>query len=189
MSRKARTKPKDPQVAAAERRARAFHAVSLQAGASVLPANADIDAQAQEREHEARARRMDAFEALKEGMVKGAYDAARRLEKDITIARNEHDRGRNLDRVDNDSPTDRMDAMLKARWRVDIALGGIGQRDAWLLTELIAPSVQTALMAMTWRATVAYVTGEENPHAQAAVVRSACANLSKAYEKMERVAA
>ncbi len=189
MSRKPKAKPKDPQVAAAERRARAFQEVGLQVAASTLPANADLHAEAAEREHEARARRLDAFEALKDGMVKGAYDAARRLERDITIARGEHDRGRNLDRVDNDKPTDRMDAMLKARWNVDIALGSIGQRDAWLLSELIAPSVQTALMAMTWRATVAYVTGEENAHAQAAVVRSACANLAAAYEKMlERAA-
>lgn len=189
MSRKPKAKPKDPQVAAAERRAAAFHEVGLQMAASTLPANHDLAARSAERDHDASARRLDAFEALKDGMVKGAYDAARRLEKDITIARGEHDRGRNLDRVDNDKPTDRTDAMIAARVRVELALGGVGQRDAWLLSELIAPSVQTALMAMTWRATIAYVTGEENPHAQAAAVRGACANLAAAYEKMMEKAA
>jgi hypothetical protein len=190
-SRRKIQKPKDPQVAAAERRAAAFHEVGLQVAASTLPANADIDAERAEREHEARARRMDAFEALKEGMVKGAYDAARRLEKDITIARDEHDRGRNYDRVDDATRKEagRLDAMLAARKRAEDALAMIGARDAYLLHELIAPGVQTKLSCASWRGIVAYVTGEENPHGQAAAVRGACANLAAAYEKMMERAA
>lgn len=183
MSRPKKAKPKDPQVAAAERRALAFHDVGLQVAASTLCANADIDAERQERHHEARARRLDAFEALREGMVKGAYDAARRLERDIIIAKGEHDQGRHLERVDNDQAADRTDAMVDASWRVDAVLAIVGPRDAWLLRELCSPSVQTRLSATTWRGIVAYVSGEENPHAQAAVVRSACANLAMAYEQ------
>jgi hypothetical protein len=188
MSRAKRAKPKDPQVAAAERRAKAFEAVNIHAGASTLAAHLDVIAEAQEREHESRARRLDAFEALREGMVTGAYDAARRLERDMTIARGEHDQGRHLERVDNEQSGDRTDAMVDASIRVDLALGGIGARDAWLLSELISPSVQTRLSATNWRGIVAYVTGEENPHAQAAAVRSACANLAMAYDRMLRAA-
>jgi hypothetical protein len=188
MSRKPKAKPKDPQAAAAERRARAFHEVGLQVAASTLTANADIDAEREERNHEARARRLDAFEALREGMVKGAYDAARRLERDMIVAMGEHDQGRHLERVDNDQAGDRTDAMVDASKRVVLALGGIGARDAWLLSELISPSVQTRLSANTWRGIVAHVTGEENPHAQSAAVRGACANLAMAYNRMLRAA-
>lgn len=187
MARKARTKPKDPQQAAAERRAAAFAAVGLQLGASALTANRDIDAEREERDHEARARRMDAFEALKEGMVKGAYDAARRLERDIVIAKGEHDQGRHLERVDNEQGGDRTDAMIDAAKRRDRVLAHVGQRDAWLLAELVSPSVQVRLSATDWRGIVAYVTGEENPHAQAAAVRAACANLVGAYDKTDKM--
>jgi hypothetical protein len=90
--------------------------------------------------------------------------------------------------VDNEQSGDRTDAMVDASIRVDLALGGIGARDAWLLSELISPSVQTRLSATNWRGIVAYVTGEENPHAQAAAVRSACANLAMAYDRMLRAA-
>jgi hypothetical protein len=188
MTRKPRQKPKDPQVASAERRAKAFADVGLQRESSVLTANSDLHAERQDRNHEARARRMDAFEALKEGMTPGAYDAARKLEADIITANGEHDRGRNFNRVDCESTRDRTDAMVDASFRVDLALGSIGQRDGWLLTELISPSVQTRLSCNSWRMIVAYITGEENPHAQAAVVRGACANLAAAYGKMREAA-
>lgn len=179
-----KAKPKDPQMAAAERRAAAFGAVGLQMAASALRANADINAEPKDREHEARARRQDAFDALREGMVKGAYDAARRLERDIITARGEHDQGRHLERVDNDHAGDRTDAMVEASRRVEKILARVGPRDAWLLSELISPSVQTRLSATNWRGIVAYITGEENPHAQGAVVRAACANLAMGYDKM-----
>jgi hypothetical protein len=186
-----RTKPKTPEQIAADKasaRALAFAEVGMQAAASTLKANADIQAEAKTREHTARARRMDAFEHLKEGMGKGHYDAARRLERDITISRGEHDRGRSLDRVDNDKATDRTDAMIAASKRVEHALARIGERDGWLLTQLIAPAIHVALSATTWRDVVSYITGEENPHAQAAVVRAACANLAAVYDR-ELVAA
>jgi hypothetical protein len=77
--------------------------------------------------------------------AKGAYDAARRLERDIITARGEHDQGRHLERVDNDQAGDRTDAMVEASRRVDKILGRIGERDAYLLSELISPSVQTRL--------------------------------------------
>lgn len=187
MTRSKRQKPKDPQAIAAERRAKAFAEVGLQMSAAALDANLDLIAEGQEREHEARARRMDAFEALREGMVKGAYDAARRLERDIIIARGEHDQGRHLERVDNEQSGDRTDAMVDASIRVELALGGIGSRDAWLLSELISPSVQVRLSATTWRGIVAYITGETHHHSQGAAVRAACANLVGAYEKIDKI--
>jgi hypothetical protein len=187
MSRAKRAKPKDPQQAAAERRAKAFHDASLDVASSVLETHNDVTAESAERDHEARARRLDAFEALREGMVKGAYDAARRLEKDIITARGEHDQGRHLERVDNENAKDRTDAMVDASRRVDLALGSVGVRDAWLLSELISPSVQTRLSATTWRGIVAYITGETHTHAQGAAVRSACANLVGSYDKIDKM--
>jgi hypothetical protein len=82
----------------------------------------------------------------------------------------------------------RMDRQIEASKRVELALGGIGNHDAYLLSELIFPKSPTSLSSTTWRGVVAYVTGEENPHAQSAVVRMACTNLAKAYDKMLRAA-
>jgi hypothetical protein len=187
VARRTRAKPKDPQVAAKERRAKAFQAVGLQADAGSLSANRDIHAEVAEREHETRARRMDAFEALREKLVTGAYDCARRLERDIIIAAGEHDQGRHLERVDNEQAGDRTDAMIDASKRRDRVLANVGARDAWLLRELISPGPQTRLSATDWRGIVAYITGEENPHAQAAAVRAACANLVVAYDVTDKM--
>jgi hypothetical protein len=182
-----RTRPKSPEQIAAERRALAFAEVGLQMSASTLRSNADIRAERETRGHTARARRQDAFEALRESMVTGAYDAARRLERDIIMAKGEHDQGRHLERVDNEQAGDRTDAMIDASKRRDRVLQHVGQRDGWLLRELISPNPQTRLSAIEWRDIVAYVTGEENPHAQAAAVRAACANLVAAYEKADKL--
>jgi alpha-D-ribose 1-methylphosphonate 5-triphosphate synthase subunit PhnG len=94
-----------------------------------------------------------------------------------------------MERVDSEKGGDRTDAMHAASDRVRAVFAKIGERDAYLLEELCAPSVKLRLSATTWRGIVGYITGEENPHAQAAAVRSACVNLAKAYAKMERVAA
>ncbi len=91
-------------------------------------------------------------------------------------------------RVDEERGRDRTDAMIMAGVRVDAALAMIGDRDAFLLVELIAPSPATQLQAVTWRDVVAYVTGETHTHAQGAVVRMACANLAAAYNKILRAA-
>ena len=109
-------------------------------------------------------------------MTPGAYDAARRLEADMRQQRGEADRGRSVVRG-GEGPTDVTDARLAAGDRVRIALSRIGDRDALLLTELIYPSIPRE----TWRETASYVTGETNEVAQAAAVRSACANLACAY--------
>lgn len=202
-----RKKPSDPAKIAAQRaqaRAQAFEAVNLPADSATLPANEDIHVTREgERSRgkiagENQARRGDVFDALREGMEAGAYDAARRLERDIIISRGEHDHGRPQARVDGavQSAKDRTDTMIDAGIRVRKVLARVGDRDAWLLTELIAPSNAAKMFSSgkgeaqpLWRTIVTFVTGETHSHAQGAAVRAACANLSAAYHKIWRIAA
>ena len=192
MPRKSKSKPKTPEQIAAEklaRRARDFEAVGLHPEAAALPAHDDVEARRQDQKHAAGARRVDVLDALKEGMQPGAYDAARRLEHDMLLRRGEGDRGRAMARVDCEGRGDRTDEMIAAAERIEAVLSRIGDRDAFLLSELLDPSPAARLARPTWRAAVAYVTGETHTHAQAAVVRSACANLRAAYERPAKRAA
>lgn len=190
MPRKARSKPKSPAQIAAEKlvqRQRDFAAANLQPDAAGLAANADVAVRRQGQKNELSARRLDVFEALKAGMAPGCYDAARRLERDITMRRGEHDHGRPMERVDGDEQAAfcRNDQIIAAAERVDAILRRLSGRDAWLLTELIVPQPTRP----TWRETVAYITGETHPHAQGAAVRAACVNLRDAYDEGNRQAA
>jgi hypothetical protein len=128
-----------------------------------------------DRTRVASARRLDAFDALKDTLAPGAYDAVRELERLMTVRRGEGDRGRPMDRVDNAGGRCRLDMMLAAGDQVQAMLARIGERDRWLLSELIEPGPQN--QQKPWREVVLYVTGEALPHAQSAAVRSACANL------------
>ena len=177
-----RAKPKSPAQIMAERLARRagdFEAVGLQREAAALASSEAVEVRRAGRAHVAGARRLDAFDALREGMAPGGYDAARRLEADLRLRRGEADHGRSLIRVDGggDGPV-LLDRQLAAGRRIDAALARVGARDAQLLCELIYPSVERP----GWRQTVALVTGETHSHAQAAAVRAACANLAAAYE-------
>lgn len=187
-ARKRRAEPKTPEQILAERvaklaarRAQDFEAVNLQPEASKLASNDDVEVRFAQRTKSDGARRADAFDALKSGMPPGAYDAARRLEHDMALRCGEGDRGRPIDRVDCDTGRGPMDVKLAAGRRIDAVLAKVGERDAWLLSELIRPSVNRG----SWRAVVAHVTGEEHAHGQAAAVRSACANLAAAYRVRE----
>ncbi len=207
-----RHKPKTPEQIAAERlatRARNFEAVGLQPEAAGLAASDNIEIIREGEDHGSKkaghnvAKRIDAFDALKDGMVPGAYSAARKLEEDIAKSRGEFDRGRSMFRVDEDKIKDPIDKMATAVAEVKRALSFVGARDAWLLMELIRPTLACAesgfhFSAPTaedvaaggkqrealfgWRAIVAHITAETHTHAQGAVVRSACANLVTAYE-------
>jgi hypothetical protein len=193
MARKRKIAPKAPADIATERlarRARDFEAVGLSASAAGLASNDAVEVRREGRSHAEGARRLDAFEALREGMTPGAYDAARRLERDLTVRFGEHDRGRAMVRVDCDGGVGpgRTDQMLAAGQRVDLVLGRLGRRDGWLLLELIRPSPDTWLARPTWRAVVAHITGEENDRGQAAIVRNICANLAEAYAWREKAA-
>jgi hypothetical protein len=180
MSRK--RKPKSPGEILAERAARRAHdfeAVGLQPEAASLATSRAVEVRRAGRANALTARRLDAFDALRDGMAPGAYDAARRLEEDMRVRRGEVERGRSLIRVDGrgEGPA-LLDRQLAAGRRVDAVLGRVGARDAWLLSELIYPPVERE----SWRATVLHVSGETHPHAQAAAVRAACANLAAAYD-------
>jgi hypothetical protein len=177
-----RGKPKSPAQILAERAARRacdFEAVGLAPEAASLATSAAIEVKRAGRTNTTMARRLDAFDALRDGMEPGGYDAARKLEADLRLRRGEADHGRNLIRVDGggEGPV-LLDRQLAAGRRIDAVLGRVGARDARLLCELIYPSAERA----GWRETVAKVTGETHQHAQGAVVRSACANLAAAYE-------
>jgi hypothetical protein len=191
--RKARTPEQIMAERIAARRA-TFEAVELQTEAATLKTFEAVQiTRAGERRRERTAdknsvRRLDAFDALREGMAPGAYDAARRLERDITVSRGEHDHGRPIERVDCERDTERLDDMIAASRRVEAVLGRMGKRQAWMLVELVSPSPAVALTCQTWRQVVAHITGEENAHAQAAVVRFACVNLRDAYDGVKRAA-
>lgn len=190
MSSKPAKKAKSP---AAERR-KAFEAIGLDAGAAALRQQQDVEIvrAGQVRDSEGHtvnndvARRLDAFEALRDSMRRepyvGCYDAARRLERDALIALGQHDSGKPLDRVDGDaSAFGRIDAMIDASHRLEAVRTRVSDRDWWLLNELIYPTRARE----TWREIVRYVTGETNASAQGAAVRAACANLRDAFEAID----
>jgi hypothetical protein len=170
-------------------RARDLEAVNVHPDAAVLPLQQDIEVTRAGQQRQGQkvrtdsARRLDAFAALKDGMAPGAYDAARRLERDILIRMNLSERPASLERVDGSKG--HADAMILAGGRVLAIAARIPPRDYWLLVELIAPPIDRG----SWRDHVAYITGETHVHAQGAVVRSACLNLRDAYAAVERRAA
>jgi len=169
-----------------------FEVVGLQGDAAFLPMNTDIevtrkgDERDRQKVDEDSVRRLDAFSALKSSMRKepfiGCYDAARRLERDMLVSLNLHDRGRPLERVDGTRNTGRMDAMIAADENVRNVAQRLGKREWWLLNELLHPN---ALRFTNWREIVAYVTGETHDHAQGCAVRSACVSLRDAYDALE----
>ena len=190
MSRKPR-KPYNP----AKQRRQAFEAIGLDGAAADLAQNQDVEII---RSGEVRddaghtvdanvARRLDAFEALKESMRNepfvGCYDAARRLERDTRTALNEHDRGRPMERVDNANAAGRLDRMVEASRDLVFIRARLNPREWWLFAELINPTRDYP----TWRHIVARLTGEENANAQGAAVRAACMNLRDAYDELDVV--
>ena len=190
MSRKPKKRKTAEQIAAdlIARRGQDLEAVGLAPETAALPSQADIEvtrgggAREGQRVDRDSARRLDAFEALRDGMEKGAYDAARRLERDITVSLGEHDRGRSLIRVDNDEGGDRIDAMIAASLRMEAVFGLMSDRDRWLLQWLVRPP---ANRFDHWRSVVSYITGETERHSQGAAVRVACGNLRDAYERLQ----
>jgi hypothetical protein len=185
MARPKKPKPRTPEQIAAERlanRAQDFARVGLPAESAGLEQQEAIEVRRANRQHVEGARRADAFDALKDGMVPGAYDAARRLERDFLIRRGEGDRGRPTSRHDGEDHLSQQDRMIRAAERIEAVLSRVGPRDAWLLRELIDPPAASLLARPTWRQRVAYVTGETDPTAQGAAVRLACGNLADAYE-------
>lgn len=215
---RSRPKPKSPEQIAKDKleaRQRDLEAVNIPADFASLAVHENIGvtragaSRGTQKAGQDGARRQDVFDALRPDMQKDHYNAARQLCDDITKSRGEHDRGRAMFRVDNDGPEkDRMDAMIAASSEVKRALGCVGNRDSWLLMELIVPSLgcfesgwkapqmkgetkeayEKRQTFFGWRATVAYITGESHLHAQGAAVRSACANLAQAYDKHAKAA-
>lgn len=190
MAKKSPRKETPSQIAAKllERKRQDFAAVNLPTDAAELIRNAAIEvnrAGAQrgaQKVNEDSARRLDAFSALKDGMDKGAYDAARRLERDILARRGEGDRGARSERVDCDAGRDIADLIVRAGQDCDYVKSRLSRRDWWLLVELIQPPVDRG----HWRQHVFYITGEANPHAQAGCVRSASVNLRDVYEELDQ---
>jgi hypothetical protein len=192
----ARRTIKTPEQIEADRLAKLakdFDAVNLPADGVSLPNQGDIEVTraGQKREgqkvKEDSARRLDAFAALRDSMRNdpfvGCYDAARKFERDLLVRRREGDRQPIAERVDggNGNPDLWFLAVVDAGRDVDFIKARLSRRDFWLLVELITPTKERP----TWRAGVAYVTGEENPNAQGAAVRAACMNLRDAYAELD----
>lgn len=175
---------KSPEQMAAERvakRAQELEAVNIPADAASLRHGEDIEVTRQgqkrgdQKADQDGARRLDAFEALKVGMVQGAYDAARRYEHQMLVRRGENDRGPASQRVDRAAGFT-TDAMIDAgRW-LDAVDERLPPRDWWLLRELICPTRDHG----GWRGTVSFITGEGHTHAQGAAVRALAVNLRDA---------
>lgn len=186
-------KPMSPEQVikkAAERRAKEFEAVGLQGEAAKLTAQEDVtitrqgDTNAEGKKvRENQILRMDAFHCLRDSLCDGGYDTVREFERQLTIRAGEHDRGRNLERVDCSTGGGRIDAMVAAATHVARITGQLSDRTHWLLTELLDPSVQTRIQTNTWRGVVAHITGATNPVAQAERVKVAVEELVDAYAK------
>lgn len=209
-----RRKPHDPAAAIraeAKRliqRSLDMEAVSLQREAAVLDRMSDVEITRAGQKREGQkvtgnsARRVDAFDALREGLPVGCYDAARRLERDILLSRGQGDRGAHMERVDGSGGMEREFRFIVASSELRALVGRLAPRDWWLLHELIAPSrdydgwqpvredaegrMVKGEPIQGWRAAVAYITGETHTHAQGAAVRAACVNLRDVYEALER---
>lgn len=164
--------------------------MNLQPAAAHLPRQEEIEVTRAGQRREGQkvdgesARRLDAFSALKDGMVQGAYDAARRFELALMVRRGEADHGKPTERVNHTAGLV-TDSMLMAAAEVDAIVDRLPPRDWWLLVELIAPSRDYD----GWRGVVAFITGETHAHAQGAVVRAVCCNVRDAYLAWERKAA
>jgi hypothetical protein len=190
----AKRKETPAQIAAKllERKRQDFEAVNLPGNAAELDSAANIEVTRAGGGREGRtvegdsARRLDAIEAIRPLLRKrecgGCYDALRRLEYDMIQRRGEGDRGRVLERVDGDGGKDIADKILQAGQRIDGLKVRLSRRDWTLVKELVSATQAWG----SWRALVFHVTGEENDHAQAGALRSACANLRDAYEDIEQ---
>jgi hypothetical protein len=213
----ARKRPYDPSKAARaaakaaqaelDRKRQDFGAVNLQPDAASLLSQQSIQITRTGAKRDGQVvqensvRRLDAFAALKESMEKGAFDAARRLERDMRMRRGDGDKGQRVERVDCDGKRDLTDLIITAGQNCDSVKSRLSPRDWWLLVEMIDPAVsrdgwckiwkdeqdveQRAGPFYGWRAHVAYITGEINPNAQGAAVRAACVNLRDTYEALD----
>ena len=184
-----RRKPSTPQEIAERKLAKRrqdFEAVGLQPDAAVLATAGDIEVSRKTQQTEQAARRSDVFLALCRGMATGAYDAARRLERDILMAAGLSDRGLRLVSVDETTEgRSRMDRMLAARDRLDSLRDIMPEHEFWLMCELIDPKRPNGGQPRSWRDVVGYVTGEELPDAKPALVRNACQSTAWAYRLLD----
>lgn len=183
-----RRKRKTAEESAFVKRVQDLEAVNLPVGMAALKTGESIEvtraggARAGRKVEADSARRLDAFEALKAGMVDGAYDAARKFERDLLESRREGDRGFLVEKVQQEATKEREFKFIIAAGNVREVKGQLAPRDWRLLMELIAPE----FFRGTWRDHVAYVTGEKQFNAQGAVVRSLCVNVRDAYAAIER---
>ena len=193
-------RPFNPAAAAAERLARLEQARAAARADAVhperwgvaaeplaLPAQGDVAAQRDGRGRVSHAHRTDVFERLHErgSLSDGQLAAVRRLERDIGLRAGLFRMPADLVKVDAQARTEgATQRMLEAGRRVDAALAATGPRCAILLRALVEPAVLKGA-AVDWREVVARETAEQNPHAQAARVRTACDNLMLAYQALD----
>ena len=152
-----------------------------------LAANADVQAKTDTRGRVVSAHRTDVFETLhaRGGLGEAELAAARRLERDIGLRAGLFRPETSYVLIDSQGSSEGItQRMVEAGRRVDAALAGVGPRQALLLRALIEPAMLQG-RAVAWRDVTARETGEDNPHAQAAMVRAACADLVLAYQAID----
>ncbi len=152
-----------------------------------LPANRDVQAARDGRGRVVHAHRADVFEILhaRGGLAEAELKAARRLEADMGLRAGLFRPGEAWVRVDAQGCSEGVtQRMVDAGRRVEAALAAVGPRQALLLRALVEPAM-TRGAGIDWREVVARETREDNPHVQAAMVRSACDNLALAYRAID----
>jgi hypothetical protein len=161
-------KASDKAAQALAARMQDFAAANIPADTAALPSAQNIEVTRKSQKTELTARRADAFDALKQTLQPGCWDAVRDLERDILAAAG-LGRPPSTGRVDCTAGFT-TDDMLIASDRVRRVKTILPPRDWWLIADLLSSS-------KPWRDVVAYVTGEAHEMGQSAAVRAACVNL------------
>lgn len=187
---KRRHKPTDPEAVRLAKRSQALAAVGMQPEAAGLPQHDAVETTRMGEERETGnkkaghdvAKRVDAFLALRDGMEVGCYDACRRFEREVLESLKQADRGPRTERVDCDDGRDKEFRFIASAVSVAKVRQRLAERDFWLLSELVSPSIE----GETWRQTVGRITGEENWNVQGGIIRHVSVSLREAYDALDR---
>ena len=200
MPRRSRPRPSDPQDIQlrlarerdAERAARSDPTSWSVANDTVdLPTGETVDVVVGAGRRVVHARRADPFDTLMRAgaMTAGQHQAANRLFRDWceSMGVRTEDPRPYLEIIQHAGSAELIpQRQIDAGRRYDRVLGYCGQATAELLKVLVKPAIMCGSVVI-WRSEVRRITAEKHDHAQAAVVRLACEDLRRAYERYDAV--